>query len=229
MYRKSILSLATTILLLIVVFAPLLGCSDVGDENVTERLRFTEFFLFPTAPYVNKSYREHVPDEDIAIREVNLELEIAEIQKVYRDFINAYAAEDMSALTRTLDTATSMEWEIPAHGRTSHSWSNARSVQRALWHTMIAPPCRAIPDWEKWKLTDFYIRGAYIKRPWMEASAKGPMFFPNGLSEGCISQLASFYLTKRPRGLSGKRDRWQIHQINGSRYFTDPKYRVEVP
>ena len=222
MYPKRILSLATTMLLLIVVFAHLLGCGDVDNEIFTERLRFTEFFLFPTAPYINKSYREHVPDEEVAVRENNFELEIAEIQEVYRDFINAYAAEDMSALTRTLDTATSMEWDIPAHDRTSHSRSNARSVQQALWGTMIAPPCREIPDWEQWKLTDFYIRGAYIKRPYMEASAKGLMFFPNAHSDGCISELASFYLTK-------KSTRWRIHQINGSRYFADPKYKVPDP
>ena len=103
MEQRKILSLAITILLLIVVFVHFLGCGDVEGEAVTERLRFTEFFLLPTAPYYRKSYIEHIPDEEVATRQVDFEAKIAAIQEVYSAFIKAYREEDMSALTKTLD------------------------------------------------------------------------------------------------------------------------------
>ena len=225
MEQKKMSGLAITILLLMFVFAHLLGCGDVDNETVTERLRFAEFFLFPTAPYINKSYREHVPDEEVAIREIDFEAEVAEIQKVYRDFIGAYAAENMSALTRTLDTATSLEWKDL--DRTSHSWGTARVSVRSSWSVMDCAD--QVANWEEWELTDFYIRPAYVMRPWMEASARGPMFFTIIGEAFCTRGLASFYLTKKSRGLTETSAKWRIHQIDGSRYFTDPKYKVPPP
>lgn len=220
MEQRKILSLATTTLLLIVVFAHLTGCGDVGDETVTERLRFTEFFLLPTAPYYRKSYIEHIPDEEIATREVDFEAKIVEIQKVYRDLIKAYREEDMSALTKTLDTSQGIEWGTLTG--TSHGWNNIKGFLEAKW---IQTDCMGIQNWENWELTDFYIRPKNIKAPWEEASATAPMFFQDPGSFACVIQPASFYLTNK----SSKSPKWRIHQINGSRYFTDSRYKVPDP
>ena len=215
MEQREILSLAITILLLIVVFAHLMGCGDVGDETVTERLQFTEFFLLPTAPYYRKSYIEQIPDEDVATRQVDFGAKIAAIQEIYSAFIKAYREEDISALTKTLDTSDGIEWGTLT-GR-SHGWNNIKGFLEATW---IKTDCAADPKWE-WELTDFYIRPAHIKTPWEEASATGPMFFQDPGSFDCVIQPASFYLTN-------KSNKWRIHQINGSRYFTDPKYKVRL-
>ena len=218
MEQRKILSLATTTLLLIVVFVHFLGCGDVEDEAVTERLRFTEFFLLPTAPYYRKSYIEHIPDEEVATRQVDFEAKIAAIQEVYTDFIKAYREEDMSALTKTLDTSQGMEWGTLT-GR-SHGWNNIKGFLEAKW---IKTDCEGDPK-DEWELTDFYIRPEHIKVPWEEASATGPMFFQDPGSFDCVIQPASFYLTNK----SSKSPKWRIHQINGSRYFTDPKYKVRL-
>ena len=219
MEQRKIFSLATTTLLLIVVFAPLTGCGDVGNETVTERLRFTEFFLFPTAPYINKSYREHVPDEEVATRQADFEAKIAAIQEVYGTFIKAYREEDMSALTKTLDISQGMEWGTLS-GR-SQGWNNIKNFLEAKW---IKTDCKDDPK-DEWELIDFYIRPKNIKAPWEEASATGPMFFQATGSFACVIQSASFYLTNK----SSKSPKWRIHQINGSRYFMDPKYKVLDP
>ena len=219
MYLKRILSPATTVLLLMVVFACFFSCSDVDDEGVTERLRFTEFFLLPTAPYYRKSYIEHIPDEEVATRQVDFEAKIAAIQEVYTAFIKAYREEDMSALAKTLDTSQGMEWGTLTG--TSHGWNNIKGFLEAKW---IKTDCETDSKWV-WELTDFYIRPKDIKTPWEEASATGPMLFQDPGSFACVIQLASFYLTNK----SSKVPKWRIHQINGSRYFTDPKYKVSVP
>ena len=218
MEQRKILSLATTTLLLIVVFAHLTGCGDVGDETVTDQLRFTEFFLLPTAPYYRKSYIEHIPDEEVATRPVDFETKIAAIQEVYSAFIKAYREEDMSALTKTLDTSDGIEWGTLT-GR-SHGWKNIKDFLEATW---IKTDCEDDPRWE-WELTGPYIRPAHIEVPWEEASATGPMFFQDPGSFDCVIQPASFYLTNR----SSKSPEWRIHQINESRYFTDPKYKVRL-
>ena len=219
MYSKRILNSATTVLLLIVVFACFFSCSDVDDEGVAERLRFTEFFLLPTAPYYRKSYIEHVPDEEVATRQVDFEAKIAAIQEVYGAFIKAYREEDMSALTKTLDTSQGMEWgTLSGH---SHGWNTIKGFLEAKW---ILTDCETDSKWE-WELTDFYIRPKDIKTPWEEASATGPMLFQDPGSFACVIQPASFYLTNK----SSKVPKWRIHQINGSRYFTDPKYKVPDP
>lgn len=216
MEQRKILSLATTTLLLIVVFAHLTGCGDVGDETVTERLRFTEFFLLPTAPYYRKSYIEHVPDDEVATRQVDFEAKIAAIQEIYGAFIKAYREEDMSALTKTLDTSQGIEWGTLTG--TSHGWNNIKGFLEAKW---IKTDCKDDSK-NEWELTDFYIRPKDINVPWEEASATGPMFFQDPGSFACVIRPASFYLTNK----STKSPKWRIHQINGSRYFTDPKYKV---
>lgn len=61
-----------------------------------------------------------------------------------------------------------------------------------------------------------------VRVPWTEASAKGPTFYYEpgaALAGGCYTEIGRFYFTKK----SGK---WRIHQIDGSKYFFDPKYKV---
>ncbi len=216
---QRILSPATTMLLLIVAFAHLLSCSAVDDEEVTDRLQFTEFFFFPTAPYIRKSYIEHVPDEEVATRQVDFEAKIAAIQEVYSDFIKAYREEDMSTLTKTLDTSQGIEWGTLTG--TSHGWNNIKGFLQTKW---TKTDCKDDSK-DEWELTDFYIRPKDIQAPWEEASATGPMFFQDPGSFACVIRPASFYLTNK----SSKSPKWRIHQINGSKYFTDPKYKVPPP
>ncbi len=232
MYRKSIFSLATTILLLIVVSAHLLSCSDVDDEEVTERLQFTEFFLFPTAPYINKSYREHVPDEEVASLEKDFSADIAAIQAVYSAFIKALTEKDRSALQKTFDTAQGAKYAyIDEFGRRSvGGWSSIRAFIQANWSHPTWNIERVARDsiWGEptdWQLTDFYIRGAHIKRPYMEARATGPMFYYDPGHTPSYIAIGRFYLTKKTAGKPTHQ--WRIHQIDGEKYFTDPKYKVD--
>ena len=223
MYRKSILNPATTVLLLIIVFTCFLSCSDVDDEEVTERLRFTEFFLFPTAPYINKSYREHVPDDEVASLEKDFSAEIPAIQEVYSAFTKALEQKDMRNLQKTFDTAQGAKFPHADEDRRRivRGWSGIKVFIEASWS---AWGFKRDPNWE---LTDLYIRPAYIKRPWMEASAKGPMYYYDPGHSASYIETGRFYLTKKTAGKPTHE--WRIHQIDGEKYFTDPKYKVPAP
>lgn len=211
------------VLLMIVVSVYLLSCGDVDldiDEKQTEEpLKFIEFVLFPTAPYIDKSYVEKVPEEEVAVRQIDFEAEKAAIQEVYRAFIKAYVAKDMTALQETLDISTGIEWGTDVTGNV-YGWNNVRTYISTNW-SLPRTDCEGDPNWE---LTDFYIRPQNVSVPWTEASAKGQTFYynpdvPLGLIPSCYNAIGRFYFTKK----SGK---WRIHQIDGSKYFADDKYRV---
>lgn len=103
-----------TVLLMIAVSVCLLSCGDIDldidQEQTEEPLRFIEFVLFPTAPYVDKSYVEKVPEEEVAVNRIDFETEKQAIQQVYNAFIKAYVAEDMTALQETLDISGGIEF-----------------------------------------------------------------------------------------------------------------------
>ena len=205
------------VLLVITALACLISCGDIDldieQEQTEEPLRFIEFVLFPTAPYVDKSYIEKVPEEEVAVRQIDFEAEKQAIQQVYSAFIKAYVAEDMTALQETLDITESIEY-----GTTTgivYGWNDVKIYIQANWEKEVAD-CQSDPNWE---LTDFYIRAENVSAPWTEASVKGPMFYYDLTTDECYNAIGRFYLTKK----SGE---WRIHQINGSKYFFHDKYRA---
>ena len=207
----------TAVLLVITAFAGLISCGDVDldidQEQTEEPLKFIEFVLFPTAPYVDKSYVEKVPEEEVAVKRIDFETEKQAIQQVYSAFIKAYVAEDMTALQETLDITESIEFGTNITG-VVYGWNNVKIYIQGRWEEL---DCQGDPNWE---LIDFYIRPENVSVPWVEASAKGPMFYYTpDLPSKCYNALGRFYFTKK----SGE---WRIHQIDGSKYFTDNQHKV---
>ncbi|MYK18332.1 hypothetical protein F4055_09240, partial [Candidatus Poribacteria bacterium] len=115
MWRKRSFGTRMTVLLTIAVSVCLLNCGDEIDfdfdqERTEEPLKFIEFVLFPTAPYIDKSYIEKIPEDEVAFRNIDFESEIEAIQEVYRTFTKAYLSKDMRALSKTLDRAAGIEY-----------------------------------------------------------------------------------------------------------------------
>ena len=79
MCPKRSLGTGTIVLLVITVLVCLISCGDIDldiEQEQTEKpLRFIEFVLFPTAPYVDKSYIEKVPEEELASGQIDFETE----------------------------------------------------------------------------------------------------------------------------------------------------------
>lgn len=214
MSENRMISFATTVLLLIGMLSFFLSCGDLSDEETTDRIRFAEFFFFPTAPYINKSYIEEVPTDEVASSAIDYEAETAAIQNLYKTFINAYVAKDMEALSETFDRASSMEYGTSTG--IVYGWVNIKSYIQANWSGNWAADCNSETNW---KLTDFYYRPKNVKYDYAETSAKGPMFYYLVDRPHCFNEIGKYYFTKK----SGE---WRIHQIDGSRYFTAPQYKV---
>lgn len=221
MYPKRSFGTQIITLLAIAAWACLLSCGDIEDfsidqEQTEKPLRFIEYVLFPTAPYIDKSYIEKVPEEEVAVRHIDFEVEKQAIHQVYRDFIRAYLEKDMTALRETLDTSQGFEWGTYITGAV-YGWNDVKIYIQARWEELLLVDCQGDPNWE---LVDFYIRPENVRVSWPEASAKGPMFYytPDLPSE-CFDAIGRFYFTKK----SGK---WRIHQIDGSKYFTDNQHKV---
>ena len=216
MCHKKSFRTGITLLLSITVSVCLLSCGDfeldIDQEQTEEPLNFIEFVLFPTAPYIDKSYIEKVPEDEVVVREIDFEAEKKAIQEVYSAFIKAYVAEDMRALTETLDVSTGIEWGTDTTGNV-YGWNNVRTYIQANW---TKSDCAGDSNWE---LTDFYIRPQNVRVPWTEASAKGLTFYYPPDAFSCYAAIGRFYFTKK----SGK---WRIHQIDGSKYFTDNQHKV---
>lgn len=217
MYPKRSFGTQVKTLLVIAASACLLSCGDIDDfsidqEQTEEPLRFIEYVLFPTAPYIDKSYIEKVPEEEVVVKQIDFEAEKQAIQHVYRVFIEAYVEEDMMALRGTLDTSGSIE--LGTTTGVIYGWNDVKIYIQARWEEL---DCQGDPNWE---LIDFYIRPENVNVPWTEASAKGPMFYYTpDLPSTCYNILGRFYFTKK----SGQ---WRIHQIDGSKYFTDHRHKV---
>ena len=131
---------------MIAASACLLSCGDIDDfsidqEQTEDPLRFIEYVLFPTAPYVDKSYIEKVPEEEVAVRQIDFEAEKQAIQHVYRIFIKAYVEEDMTALRGTLDTSGGIEL-----GTTTgivYGWNDVKIYIQARWEEL---DCQGDPE-----------------------------------------------------------------------------------
>ena len=223
MSRKRNFKTGMALLLSITVSVCLLSCGDVDldidQEQTEEPLKFIEFVLFPTAPYIDKSYVEKVPEEEVVVRDLDFEADKKAIQEVYNAFIKAHIEENMTAFQETLDISGSIEY-----GTTTgivYGWNDVKIYIQGNWERSV---CHLLyPGNWKWELTDFYIRPENVSAPWVEASAKGPMFYylPDELPEEfvCFVAIGRFYFTKK----SGE---WRIHQIDGSKYFTDNQHKA---
>ena len=136
MHPKKSFGTQLMVLWVIAVSVYFLSCGDVDlsidQEQTEEPLRFIEYVLFPTAPYIDKSYVEIVPEEEVAVRDIDFEAEKQAIQQVYRAFIKAYVEEDMTALTETLDISTGIEWGTDTTGIV-YGWNNVRTYIQTNW------------------------------------------------------------------------------------------------
>ena len=93
--------------------------------------KFIEFVLFPTAPYIDKSYVEKVPEEEVVVGQIDFDAEKEEIQQIYTAFIRAYVNKDMTTLSKTLDIAEGIEY-----GTTTgivYGWNDVKIYIRANW------------------------------------------------------------------------------------------------
>ncbi len=235
MHPNRFLSYATTALLLIVLFVGILSCGDISDEETTDRIRFTEFVLFPTSPYVDKSYIEQVPADDVAFLEIDFDAEKAAIQQVYNDFYNAYNDRSISTFSKILHKGINIDIgfyykECDEFTNRATNWTTVNTVIQASW---IIPSC-PLND-PKWgpnpTLKEFYIRPKNISALWDEASVKGFNCW-NGTTDRPGETY--IYLVKI-------NNKWLIYQLaslspedaaiyNGKpplpKYFNDSKYKA---
>ncbi len=222
MHAKKSFETQLTALWVIAVSVGLLSCGDVDlsieQEQTEEPLRFIEYVLFPTAPYIDKSYIEKIPEDEVVVKQIDFEAEKQAIQQVYRAFIKAYDEKDMTALRETFDTSQSLEFGTYITG-VVYGWNDIKIYIQGRWEEFAQreDDCQGDPNWE---LIDFYIRPENVRVPWTEASAKGPTFYYTpDLPAKCFIDLGRFYFTKK----SGQ---WRIQQIDGSKYFTDNQHKV---
>lgn len=216
------------------------GCGgDDAEEALTDQehrdwIRFTEYILFPTSPYVDKSWIEKVPEEEVASNPIDFATETAAIQETYSRFYNAFNERDIKTISKNLYTLGGVEFAIycGAGGRRSLSRPTVMSHIHDLWYN---PDSQAACVPRKWGpnavLTEFYIRPKNVRAPWTEASVKGFSSFGGTFSAPGETYI---YLIKR-------RDTWVIQQLvslspdDASRYkgkpplgkyFNNPKYKA---
>ncbi len=237
MTEKKVTSFATTVLLLIGMLSFILSCGDLSDDETTERLQFAEYFFFPTAPYINKSYIEEVPADEVASSEIDYEAEKAAIQQVYSEFYKAFNDRDMNSIKNLMYTGIDIEFGVyvledgviaPYH---SSNWITIRSMLECLWSEV---PCGESMFNVFWgpnpTLSEFYIRPKNVNAPWDEASAKG---FNSG--DGNVNKPGETYVY-----FVKINDEWEIYQLASlatevaprfneppiDRYFSDAKYKA---
>lgn len=237
MTEKKVTSLATTVLLLIVMLPFILSCSDLSDDETTERLQFAEYFFFPTAPYIDKSYIEEVPADEVASSEIDYEAEKAAIQQVYNEFYRAFNDRDMGSLKKIMYTGVDIEFGLYIGGAVvepfhASNWITIRNMLEGLWSEVPIPEVPFNIFWGPNPiLNEFYIRPKNVEAPWDEASAKGLncwsgnidqpgetyIYFVKIKGEWLIYQLASLSTGVAPR-YKGKPPI--------ERYFNDAKYKA---
>lgn len=193
------------------------GTNQLTAEEQKDLARFVEYVLFPTSPYVDKSWVEtDVPEDEVAKKLIDFETETAAIQQVYTEVYNAWEARDFETVAshfypstiRFVFLCAAGEHPVGAAARrllSKYSLRNPYNVCNGGFRPLSSTPL----------LTEFYIRRGNVQYPWPEASAK-------------TADNAYIYLTKRG-------DRWFMNELvsagndkNDTRlYFDDPKYAPE--
>lgn len=190
------------------------GITDLTNEEQKDLARFVEYLFFPTSPYVDKSWIEKVPEDEVATSEIDFPTETAAIQKVYTEVYNAWNAEDFEAVTAQFYPSTIRFVFLcvaPEHPvRIAARRLLSKHALREPWNV-----CNGgwLPLSSDSLLTEFYIRRKNVQAPWPEASAK-------------TADDTYIYLTKRD-------DRWYMNELVASgdksdtrKYFNDRKYKA---
>ncbi len=241
MSENNAISLTTSVLLLIGMLSFILSCGDLSDEETTDSIRFAEFFFFPTAPYIDKSYLEEVPADEVASSEIDYESEKAAIQQVYSEFYQAFNDRDMNAFKKLVYTGFDIEFGVHILGNDditeepyiASNWISIKGMLEGLWSEV--PIGGGVPFNQFWgpnpTLSEFYIRPKHVNASWDEASAKGfncwggdvdkpgetYIYFVKIKGEWLIYQLVSLAAEIAPR-------------YNGKppidKYFDDTKYKA---
>lgn len=192
---------------------------QLTDEEQKKMLRFVEYVLFPTTPYIDKSWVEIVPEDEVAEKIIDFATETEAIRRVYTEVYNAFNAGDVGDV---LSHFSNIGFELRApdeFGVIQDIFSKVK--MRSGWLEGLAIKVRAGQIW--WgpdsMLSEIYIRPQNVRAPYPEASAIGP----NGIA-GLGGGPTYIYLTKQ----GGK---WSIHQLSmrtspPSKYFNDLKYKA---
>ena len=192
------------------------GIKKLTGEEQKDLARFVEYVFFPTSPYVDKSWVEIVPEEEVAEKLIDFPTETAAIQQIYTQVYSAWNANDFEAVASYFYPSTiRFVFLCPGRGLTAtrllskYSLRNPRTVCNI--EDFSAYPLSSTPV-----LTEFYIRRKNIRVPWREASAK-------------TADNTYIYLTKRG-------DTWFMNELIVSgraggksdtrKYFDDPKYKA---
>lgn len=216
------------ILLFLIGFANwnLIGCgsdeteTDDGTNQLTTEeqkhiARFVEYVLFPSSPYVDKSWVEtDVPEDEVAKKLIDFETETAAIQQVYTQVYNAWEARDFDTAASHFYPPSGIRFVFPCGRGTilvlstyemRKPWNQCGGAQEKDGPNPLGPLS------SNSLLTEFYIRRANVRVPWPEASAK-------------TADNVLIYLTKQG-------DRWFMNELvrskhSARKYFDDPKYKA---
>ena len=187
------------------------GTNQLTAEEQKHLARFVEYVFFPTAPYVDKSWVEIVPEEEVAeSTPIDFPTETAAIQQVYTEVYNAWEARDFETVASYFYPST-IRFVFLCGGELG-------LVPRKLLSTVsLRNPYNVCnggfsPLSSTSLLTEFYIRRKNVQIPWREASAK-------------TADNTYIYLTKRE-------DRWHMNELvvtgkwDTRKYFDVPKYKA---
>lgn len=228
MSEDKAISFTTTTLLLIIVSQFLLSCGDLSNEETTERLQFTEYFFFPTAPYIDKSYIEEVPADEVAASEIDYAAEKAAIQQVYSEFYQAFNDRDMSSLRKLMYTGVDIEFGVYVsedggiieERYHASNWITIRGMLECFWSEV---PCAESIYNLFWgphpTLSEFYIRPKNVSSPWDEASVKG---FNSAGGDVDNPGETYIYFVK----INGE---WLIYQLVSLSTDVAPRYKAKPP
>ena len=187
------------------------GTNQLTTEEQKHLARFVEYVFFPTAPYVDKSWVEIVPEEEVAeSTPIDFPTETAAIQQVYTEVYNAWEARDFDTVASYFYPSTirfvflcgGELGLVPRKLLSTVSLRNPYNVCNGGFSPLSSTPL----------LTEFYIRRKNVQIPWREASAK-------------TADNTYIYLTKRE-------DRWHMNELavtgkwDTRKYFDDPKYKA---
>ena len=228
MSKKEILVFFVRTAPIVILFATgfagfnLMGCgtdeaeTDSGTNQLTQEeqkdiARFVEYVFFPTSPYVDKSWIEIVPEEEVIEKPIDFAAETAAIQQVYTEVYDAWEARDFETVASHFYPST-IRFVFLCHGIPRRLLSTY-SIRRP-WNVCGGAQEKegpADPLSSNSLLTEFYIRRKNVRVPWPEASAK-------------TADNIYIYLTKRG-------DRWYMNELvrakfDTRKYFDDPKYKA---
>ena len=188
-----------TLLLSITVSICLLSCGDVDldidQEQTEEPLKFIEFVLFPTAPYIDKSYVEKVPEEEVVVGQIDFDAEKEEIRaNLHVLLLELMLIEDMTTLqAKHWISQSSIEY-----GTTTgivYGWNDVKIYIQGNWEKEGAD-CQSDPSWE---LIDFYIRPENVSTSWAASECKGSHVLLQPGNQRVLQRHRTFLLHKEVR------------------------------